>query len=398
MRPRLHKFIALLAFLLGGLTFRGEAVTLTWSPSSDGAVAGYYLVWGTNTGLYFATNVYDKTVTSATVTNLDPGEVYYFSIAAFDSNNVLSVFSNEILYTNAASSPDTNYVGTPPPPPPPPSPPDTNDISGGGPPPPPPPQPPGSNNIPDQGFTNTPDTNNLANNTNNTSTNNPNANTNLQQALILGIPPFMTLTISNAQPTLNLVGSVGAMLMVEGTTNTTSPDYWTTIETVQLTNVAPIAQSNQPQDSLDLAFVPGVQSIPAPAIGATNFAFYRVVMPYDYAILASQVLPPKGYPTRLIVINMPGLVDDACYVTPEASYIHYVWTNQSMQLQPSGSTIRQIANTLAGSLNQNWTTASEFSYSNGMGQILATVVETESPSSDPVAGQNPPGSPIIINF
>ena len=65
-------------------------------------------------------------------------------------------------------------------------------------------------------------------------------------------------------------------------------------------------------------------------------------------------------------------------------------------VEPSGSTIRQIATTFSGSLGQNWTSASEFAYSNGVSTILATVVETEPPSSDPVAGAS--AANIQIDF
>jgi hypothetical protein len=96
---------------------------------------------------------------------------------------------------------------------------------------------------------------------------------------------------------------------------------------------------------------------------------------------------------------MPGVVaDDACYENNSGSFIHCIHTNYSLQLISSGSTIRQIATTLASSLNLDWTSASEFTYSNGLGQVLATVIETEPPSADPVAGQNPPSAPIVINF
>src|SRR5208283_2841637 len=114
-------------------------------------------------------------------------------------------------------------------------------------------------------------------------------------------------------------------------------------------------------------------------------------MPYDYVILASIVLKGQGYAPRLILVNMPGIVhDDACYVNEASSFIHYDWSNSTLQLESSGASIRHIANTLASSLNLNWTSASEFTYSNGMGQLLATVVETDPPSSDPIPGQNPP--------
>jgi hypothetical protein len=125
----------------------------------------------------------------------------------------------------------------------------------------------------------------------------------------------------------------------------------------------------------------------APSSSA-NQLFYRVVMPYDYVILASQVLPGKGCATRLIMVNMPGIVsDDVCYVNQSSSFIHVDRNTYALQLQGAGSTIRQIATSLADYLHLSWTSASEFTYSNGVSQVVATVVETEPPSSDPIAGK-----------
>jgi hypothetical protein len=215
------------------------------------------------------------------------------------------------------------------------------------------------------------------------------------------VPPFLTLTLSNGQPNLNIGGTVGATLMIQTTTNLLSLDSWDTMTNVTLTNIASVAETNQgsAQDALDLAFVPGSQLLPLTASNSTPFQVFRVVMPYDYVILASLVLPGKGYTPRLILVNMPGvIVDDACYVNEASSFIHFDRGNYALQLEASGSTIRNIATTLAGSLSLNWTSASEFSYSNGLGQILATVIETEPASSDPVAGQNPPSQPMVIDF
>jgi len=149
-----------------------------------------------------------------------------------------------------------------------------------------------------------------------------------------------------------------------------------------------------------VAFVPGTQTVALNTSNGVPFQYFQVVMPYDYIILADKVLlANSNYTPRLIVVNMPGIVcDDVCYVNEASSFIHYSHTNFALQLFSAGSTIRSVANTLASSLNLDWTSASEFTYSNGMGQILATVIETEPPSSDPVAGQNPPSSPIVINF
>ena len=211
----------------------------------------------------------------------------------------------------------------------------------------------------------------------------------------------LNLAVSNGQLNLNIGGTAGATVQLQSTTNPTAPFSWTTITNVALTNIAPMetnAVPGQPQDAIDLAYVPAAQIAPLPTTtSSARMQFFRVVMPYDYIILAGLVLPAKGYTARLVVVNMPGLNDDACYVSQAGSYIHYSQTNSVLQLAGAGSTIRQIATTLANSLNLDWTTASEFTYSNGMGQILATVVEADPASSDPVAGQNPTSS-IVINF
>jgi hypothetical protein len=120
-------------------------------------------------------------------------------------------------------------------------------------------------------------------------------------------------------------------------------------------------------------------------------------MPYDYAILADQVLKPKGYPTRLIAVRMPGLAYQAvCYVTPEKAYLQYDERTYYMNLEGSGPTIREIATRVSSSLKENWTSASEFTYTDGVKQMLATVVKTDPPESDPAPGTT--GRRITIGF
>jgi hypothetical protein len=210
------------------------------------------------------------------------------------------------------------------------------------------------------------------------------------------------MVMSNGQVNLSVIGTVGATLTIQCTSNAMSLDSWSAVTNVTVSNIASFVETNQSgqtQDLLDMAFVPGTQTLALAATNAACLQYFRAVMPYDYIILADQVLPAKGYTPRLILINMPGIVcDDACYVNQTGSFIHYTRTNCALQLISSGSTIRTIATSLANSLNLDWTSASEFSWSNGLGQVLATVVETEPASSDPVAGQNPPGPPIVIDF
>jgi hypothetical protein len=360
-------------------------VTLGWNASSSSAVAGYYLVWGTNSGVYFATNICPAPQTTGTISNLANGKMYYINVAAFASNGQMSPFSGEITYGSNAPPAVTNQTASPPPPPPPPLPPGLGAPGGS----PPPPGSPGGGAGAGGGSSSGAGSSAAA------------SSTNITQAQIWGIPPVLNLTVSNGEPNLNIGGTVGATVMVQSTTNLAASFSWTTITNVALTNIAPMetnAVPGQPQDAIDLAYVPAAQIAPLPAAtSSAQMQFFRVVMPYDYIILAGSVLPPKGYSARLILINMPGLNDDACYVSQSGSFIHYNQTNCALQLEGSGSTIRQIASTLAGSLNLDWTTASEFIYSNGMGQILATVVEADPASSDPVAGTTPV-STIAINF
>ena len=191
-------------------------------------------------------------------------------------------------------------------------------------------------------------------------------------------------------------------MVIQAATNLSSLNNWETVTNVFLTNVISLAQSNVTSPSsnlLDLAFVPAAQSFPIPQTDSAAVRFFRVVMPYDYAVLGSMVLKVQGYTPRLIVVKMPGLLcDDVCYVNEAGSFIHYDRVKSALQLEASGASIRQIANTLADSLNSDWTSASEFTFSNGLCQIWATVIRTEPPSSDPVAGQNPPSEPMVIDF
>jgi hypothetical protein len=334
-------------------------VTLSWD-ASPGAIANYILCWGTNSGQYYATNAYPSTQVTGTVSNLVYGEVFYFAVAAVASDGSQSPFSNEAIYTNEPAS--------------------TNGLAGS------PPVPPG-------GTTNQPGTGGSSNSVSGSSP------TNFAQAQIWGVPPMVTLSLSSNQPMLTIGGTVGASVSIQASSDPTSPDLWTTLTNISLTNLASVITntSGLPPDMLDLAFVPASQVFSLPQTNAPT-QYFRVVMPYDYPILASMVLPAQGYTPRLVLVNMPGIVvDDCCYVNEAGSFIHYSPSTCVLQLEGSGSTIRQIAINMAGSLSLDWTTASEFTFTNGMGQILATVVETEPASSDPIATPAS-NAPIVINF
>jgi hypothetical protein len=368
-------------------TSTGSSVQLAWNASADPTVTGFFVCWGTSSGVYTASNGYPASQTSAEIGDLQTNTAYYFNLAPTNANGMIGAYAGEIEFTTGTASTNTPPTNTPAT-----NTPATNSLtvfgaSTNGPP------VPGGGSMP----TTTSGNGGGSNITTTASTIPSNS-----AAIFWGVPPFLTMMMSNGQPNLNLGGTVGATVMIQGTTNVFSPDSWETMTNVALTNIAAVAQSNQSaqaQDALDLAFVPALQSCQLDLSNSSPCQYFRVVMPYDYVILAGSVLTGQGYAPRLILVNMPGIIsDDACYVTEGSSFIHYDRSTYVLQLEGSGPTIRSIANTLASSLRLDWTSASEFTYSNGLAQILATVVETEPPSVDPVPGKKPPKPSTAIDF
>ena len=344
-------------------------VTLAWNPT-PGVVTNYTVFWGTNSGVYvFSATA--GTLTTLQVTGLTPGMVYYFTVEATASDGSESPYSDEVTYTNSSGS--TLTSGTT----------DTNGTPG----------------LP--GLPGLPGTNSSTGNTGATASSGSTStgstgptgatavSTTTSEFPIQGVPPFMRLGLTNGtHPLLAISGTVGATLMVQSTTNVLNPDSWATITNLSISVADPNVQSNGGAPSaLTTAFVPAAQGYEVIDTNPPSGEFYRVVMPYDYMVLADAVLSGAGFPSRLLLIRMPGVANDnVCFVTPQSSFLFYDKPNQAFVVEPSGSTIRQIATTFSGSLGQNWTSASEFAYSNGLSTILATVVKTEPPSSDPVAG------------
>ena len=74
------------------------SVTLAWDASQEEDIAGYRVYYGTTSGHY--TNMTDAGMnTSGTISNLVPGQTYYFAATAYDTAGSESGFSQEIPYT-----------------------------------------------------------------------------------------------------------------------------------------------------------------------------------------------------------------------------------------------------------------------------------------------------------
>lgn len=107
----------------------------------------------------------------------------------------------------------------------------------------------------------------------------------------------------------------------------------------------------------------------------------------DYAALASHVLGKNGLTTRMIQIRLVGTnIDHAvCYVAEERIYLDFNNRQYTFNLTRSRPFIRDIAEKVADSLERNWTTAYEYTYSyaDRRKRTVRVVVKTDPPDRDP---------------
>ncbi|MFZ1747393.1 MAG: fibronectin type III domain-containing protein [Nitrospirales bacterium] len=117
--PRTHSFrfafsslwaIVLFFCFFPSNSMAGE-VTLAWNPPSA-EYGGFIVAYGTSSGSYTETqDVGSQAI--YTVTNLNPGQTYYFAVKAYDrARNIESPFSNQVSVTlpivNARPAPPKN--------------------------------------------------------------------------------------------------------------------------------------------------------------------------------------------------------------------------------------------------------------------------------------------------
>jgi len=176
--------------------------------------------------------------------------------------------------------------------------------------------------------------------------------------------------------------------VVQASSNLVNSLAWEPVATLLLTNVATSADGTAlpaPLNALEAAYVPAQEWYSPLVTTSSPSQFFRVVMSYSYAVLADKVLKGKGYQTRLILVRLPGeTVHDVCYVGGDGAYIDCSEDLFILAFNYSGATIREIADNYGAYVTMNWTSASEFVFTNGARQLLATVVKTDLPSSDPV--------------
>jgi hypothetical protein len=76
----------------------GATASLAWDPVSDPSVSGYFVHYGRHSSGHQGSCAYESSVSvnspSATITNLDPSTLYYFTVSAY--NGLESACSNEV--------------------------------------------------------------------------------------------------------------------------------------------------------------------------------------------------------------------------------------------------------------------------------------------------------------
>jgi soluble cytochrome b562 len=121
----------------------------------------------------------------------------------------------------------------------------------------------------------------------------------------------------------------------------------------------------------------------------------------DYATLADAVLRKHGFKTRLISIRMPGLLTHVvCYVDDDKLYLDFNNRVYLSRTEKSDPDLREIAKKVAKSFEANWTSVSEFTYRDGMKELVRTVSKTDAyaEKEEPKPESVSPSKKIVIDF
>jgi PKD repeat protein len=87
-------------------------VTVTWDENSETDIAGYKMHYGTTSGNYdYSVDVGNST--SCSISGLTEGTTYYLAATAYNTNNVESSFSEELVHTIASQPPVADLAAMP---------------------------------------------------------------------------------------------------------------------------------------------------------------------------------------------------------------------------------------------------------------------------------------------
>lgn len=114
----------------------------------------------------------------------------------------------------------------------------------------------------------------------------------------------------------------------------------------------------------------------------------------DYATLAASMLGARGYHPKLFAIRMPGVTHVVCYILESSSYLDFNNRTYLSRLQHAKPDIHDIARKVAKSFDASWTSASEFTYENGLKRLVSTVTQIETYTGPAATAATVPSSRI----
>ena len=100
----------------------------------------------------------------------------------------------------------------------------------------------------------------------------------------------------------------------------------------------------------------------------------------DYGTLAAAVLRERGYTPRLVTVRMRKVVHVVCYIEESGAYLDYNLRRKKTRLVKCDPSLEAIATSVANSYRANWSSASEFTYSQGVKRLVNTVLPGKSKS------------------
>jgi hypothetical protein len=94
----------------------------------------------------------------------------------------------------------------------------------------------------------------------------------------------------------------------------------------------------------------------------------------DYSTLAAEELSARGYHPRLISVRLKNVVHVVCYVAEANGYLDYNKRAKGSGIVSCASSLDAIAESVAKSFKSSWSSASEFTYGNGVKRLVSTTV------------------------
>lgn|GEM_PF-2383237 len=110
----------------------------------------------------------------------------------------------------------------------------------------------------------------------------------------------------------------------------------------------------------------------------------------DYATLAFAVLAEKGFHPHLVIVRMPGMNHVVCYIDEIKGFLDYNLRTYSRRTSSCKPQLRAIAEEVADTFSANWTSASEFSYAEGVKYLISTTTKAHRGSSMKIESKSPP--------